>query len=51
MRRLTFAESGLTSEEYKTLVRLTTPIKIQDYLDAIPLIMKRKATPTCRRAV
>lgn len=36
MHHLTRAKSGLTSEEYKTLSRLTTPIKIQDFLDAIP---------------
>lgn len=33
MKRLTRAQSGLTSQEYKKLARLTTPIKIQDFLD------------------
>ena len=36
MKHLTRAESGLTQKEYKTLSLLTTPIKIQDFLDAIP---------------
>jgi hypothetical protein len=36
MRRLTFQESGLTRAEYDTLKRLTTPAKIQDFLDTIP---------------
>ena len=37
MNRLTRAQSGLTSEEYATLARLSTPIKIQDFLDALPM--------------
>jgi len=36
MKRLTRAASGLTPQEYKTLARLSTPIKIQNFLDAIP---------------
>ena len=36
MKRLTFAESGLTRKEYDTLARLTTPIHIQDFLDTLP---------------
>jgi hypothetical protein len=36
MNRLTRAASGLTSEEYATLARLTSPARIQDYLDALP---------------
>lgn len=36
MKRLTRAQSGLTASEYKTLMRLTTPIKIQDFLDSFP---------------
>lgn len=35
-KRLSRAVSGLTADEYDTLARLTTPIKIQDFLDAIP---------------
>ena len=42
MKHLTHTESGLTPEEYKTLARLDTPIKIQDYLDAIPFNYEKK---------
>jgi hypothetical protein len=35
--RLTRAESGLTKEEYDALAQLSTPIKIQDFLDALPM--------------
>ncbi len=42
MHRLTCAKSGLTPEEYKTLSHLTTPIKIQDFLDAIPFNFEKK---------
>ncbi|MDO8566819.1 MAG: hypothetical protein Q7R58_01555 [bacterium] len=37
MKRLTRAGSGLTREEYATLARLTTPMKIQDFLDNVPM--------------
>lgn len=37
MRRLTRTQSGLTRTEYETLVRLSTPIKIQDFLDSLPM--------------
>lgn len=37
MRRLTRKESGLTSSEYETLAKLSTPILIQNFLDAIPI--------------
>ncbi|MEK7157154.1 MAG: hypothetical protein AAB709_01215, partial [Patescibacteria group bacterium] len=37
MNRLARAESGLTREEYATLKKLSTPIKIQDFLDALPM--------------
>ena len=37
MNRLTRAESGLTKKEYETLKKLSTPIKIQDFLDALPM--------------
>lgn len=42
MKRLTRAESGLTVSEYKTLARLTTPIKIQDFLDSLPQNWEKK---------
>lgn len=42
MKRLTRVESGLTQEEYTKLSRLTTPIKIQDFLDAIPFNFEKK---------
>jgi hypothetical protein len=42
MKRLTRAMSGLTPQEYKKLSRLTTPIKIQDFLDAIPMNGEKK---------
>lgn len=37
MQRLTQKESGLTKHEYKILARLNTPIKIQDFLDTLPM--------------
>jgi hypothetical protein len=33
---------GLTEKELRTLKRLTTPIKIQDYLDTIPMNFEKK---------
>lgn len=36
MKRLSHKDSGLTPAEYRTILKLTTPIKIQDFLDAIP---------------
>ncbi len=36
MKRLTREASGLTKKEYQTLARLSTPTKIQDFLDALP---------------
>ncbi len=42
MKRLTFVESGLTRKEYDTLARLTTPIKIQDFLDTLPFNFEKK---------
>ena len=42
MRHLTRKESGLTTREYHTLARLSTPIKIQDFLDAIPMNWEKK---------
>lgn len=37
MPHLTLSASGLTKEEYAKLEKLSTPIKIQDYLDALPM--------------
>ena len=37
MKHLSLAQSGLTSQEYKKLSALTTPIKIQDFLDKLPM--------------
>ncbi|MFZ3044203.1 MAG: hypothetical protein WA058_03830 [Minisyncoccia bacterium] len=37
MDRLTRAASELTKEEFATLKKLSTPVKIQDYLDALPM--------------
>jgi len=37
MKRLLLTQSKLSVEDYKTLANLTTPIKIQDYLDQIPM--------------
>ncbi|HVB19742.1 MAG TPA: hypothetical protein VNF51_00425 [Candidatus Paceibacterota bacterium] len=36
MKHLAFEESGLTRREYKTLAALSTPILIQNFLDALP---------------
>lgn len=37
MKRLTQRESGLSREEYAVLKKLSTPAKIQDFLDALPM--------------
>ncbi len=42
MKKLTQKESGLTKSEYQTLARLNTPIKIQDFLDALPMNWEKK---------
>lgn len=42
MQRLSEKASGLTKEEYLTLARLTTPIKIQDFLDTLPQNWEKK---------
>ncbi|MCR4334043.1 MAG: hypothetical protein NUV60_03490 [Patescibacteria group bacterium] len=42
MGKLTRAQSGFTASEYKTLVGLTTPIKIQDFLDSLPMNWEKK---------
>jgi hypothetical protein len=42
MKRLTLKESGFTSAEYKILKRLSTPVKIQDFLDTLPFNFEKK---------
>jgi|SRR3989344_2511591 len=42
MRKLGFKESGLTRREFEILKRLNTPIKVQDYLDALPMNWEKK---------
>lgn len=42
MNRLTFAASGLTKKEYALLSKLSTPIQIQDYLDAMPFNFEKE---------
>lgn len=51
MKRLTRAQSGLTLREYTKLSRLTTPAKIQDFLDTLPFNLEKKGdthmSPRC----
>ena len=42
MKRLTLQESGFTPREYRMLVRLSSPIKIQDFLDSLPMNWEKK---------
>jgi hypothetical protein len=42
MDRLTLGASGLMKDEYEILKSLSTPIKIQDYLDALPMNFEKK---------
>jgi hypothetical protein len=42
MKRLTLEASGLTRSEYTTLAALSTPIKIQDFLDTLPMNWEKK---------
>lgn len=42
MRRLTLKESGLAKREYAALARLRTPVKIQDFLDTLPMNWEKK---------
>ena len=37
IKHLSRISSGLTLNEYETLARLSTPIKIQDFLDTLPM--------------
>jgi hypothetical protein len=37
MKRLSRVASGLTKSDYELLARLSTPIKIQDFLDTFPM--------------
>ena len=51
MKHLTRAESGLTPREYTMLAKLSTPIKIQDFLDGLPMNWEKKGethmSPRC----
>lgn len=42
MERLTRAVSGFTEREYAALSRLSTPVKIQDFLDALPMNWEKR---------
>ena len=42
MKRLTLAASGLNKNDYETLKRLSTPIKIQDFLDSLAFNWEKK---------
>ncbi len=42
MQRLTQKASGLTKDDYAILARLNTPIKIQNFLDSIPMNWEKK---------
>lgn len=42
MGKLTQKDSGLTEREYRVLKKLSTPIKIQDFLDALPMNCEKK---------
>ncbi len=42
MKRLTLRESGLTRIEYQRLAKLSTPLKIQDFLDKLPMNWEKR---------
>jgi len=42
MTRLTFEKSGFTEEEWRKLKRLSTPKKIQDFLNSIPFNLEKR---------
>lgn len=42
MKKLTRVASGLTEEEYEMLEQLSTPIKIQDFLNALPMNFEKE---------
>lgn len=42
MKRLSQKDSGLTWQEYKKLAALTTPIKIQNFLDKMPMNWEKR---------
>jgi len=44
MKRLTQEASGLAKREYATFARLATPIKIQDFLDALPMNFEKRGS-------
>lgn len=49
--RLSRAASGLTKREYNALIRLSSPAKIQDFLDSLPMNWEKKGdthmSPRC----
>lgn len=51
MEHLSRKRSGLTDKEYQALARLSTPIKIQDFLDSLPMNWEKKGdtqmSPRC----
>jgi len=42
MKRLTREASGLTAREYEVLARLSSPIKIQNFLDSLPMNWEKR---------
>ncbi len=42
MKSLSRAQSGLTAHEYEALARLSSPIRIQDFLDSLPMNWEKK---------
>ncbi len=42
MKRLSRVQSRLTASEYKMLARLSSPIKIQNFLDSLPMNWEKK---------
>ena len=42
MDKLTFEKSGFTEEEWRKLKRLSTPKKIQDFLNSIPFNLEKR---------
>ncbi len=52
MKRLSRVQSRLTASEYKMLARLSSPIKIQNFLDSLPMNWEKKGdTHLSRRRV
>ncbi|HVM58937.1 MAG TPA: hypothetical protein VMT80_01240 [Candidatus Paceibacterota bacterium] len=42
MKRLTKNASGLDAAAYRALARLSTPVRVQDFLDSLPMNFERK---------